>query len=211
MEDPHKRLWIGTMGTGLYYADLPGSSDSYQHIKVHQVLSEKTINQWINTLLYIPDGRLYVGTYDGIKCIDTQNLKVTGNEKALIGLSINTIAQGPDNHIWVGTPEGIYVMDYKLNIIEKLTTHNGLPNNLISSIITDKNKDLWVSTSQGIAKYNPHSKSFIPFLHQTDCIIMNSQEMPIAYLPTEKFCLEEPTVLSFLTRMTSKPKSFKAI
>ena len=163
VEDPHKRLWIGTMGTGLYYADLPSSSDSYQHIKVHQVLSEKTINQWINTLLYIPDGRLYVGTYDGIKCIDTQNLKVTGNEKALIGLSINTIAQGPDNHIWVGTPEGIYVMDYKLNIIEKLTTHNGLPNNLISSIITDKNKDLWVSTSQGITKYNSHNKSFIPF------------------------------------------------
>ena len=91
VEDPHKRLWIGTMGTGLYYADLPGSSDSYQHIKVHQVLSEKTINQWINTLLYIPDGRLYVGTYDGIKCIDTRNLKVTGNEKALIGLSIKTV------------------------------------------------------------------------------------------------------------------------
>lgn len=163
VEDPHKRLWIGTMGTGLYYAELPASSNSYQHIKVHQVLSEKTINQWINTLLYIPSGRLYIGTYDGIKCIDTQDLKVTGNEKALIGLSINTIAQGPDNHIWAGTPEGIYVMDYNLNIIEKFTTHNGLPNNLISSIIMDRNKNLWVSTSQGIAKYNSHSKSFIPF------------------------------------------------
>ena len=81
----------------------------------------------------------------------------------LIGLSINTIAQGPDDHIWAGTPEGIYVMDYNLNIIEKFTTHNGLPNNLISSIIVDKNKDIWVSTSQGIAKYNSHNKSFIPF------------------------------------------------
>ena len=40
---------------------------------------------------------------------------------------------------------------------------------------------------------------------------MNFQEMPIAYLPTEKFCLEEPMVLSFLTRMTSKHRSFKAI
>lgn len=66
-----------------------------------------------------------------------------------------------------------------------------------------------------MGKYQPNiiptANRLFLFLYQTDCIIMNSQEMPIAYLPTEKFCLEEPTVLSFLTRMTSKPKSFKAI
>ena len=57
--------------------------------------------------MYIPNGRLYIGTYDGIKCIDTEKLKVVGKEKVLIGLSINTIAQGPDDHIWAGTPEGV--------------------------------------------------------------------------------------------------------
>jgi ligand-binding sensor domain-containing protein len=78
VEDPHKRLWIGTMGTGLYYVDLPASSASYSDLKVHQALSEKEINQWINTLLYIPNGRLYIGTYDGFNCIDTEKLIVVG-------------------------------------------------------------------------------------------------------------------------------------
>lgn len=161
-EDANHRLWIGTMGTGLYYTDLP---DSYQpNIKVYDTQKDlQTVNTWINTLFYARNGRLYIGTFDGIKCVDTQSLKIVGKENVLLGLSVNSIVEDPKHHIWAGTSDGISVMDQDLNILEQFTTQNGLPNNSISSIVVDKNKDIWVSTNQGVAKYNPQTKSFIPF------------------------------------------------
>lgn len=161
-EDANKRLWIGTMGTGLYYTAI--QPHIQQNIKAYNTQKElPTVNQWINTLYYAKNGRLYIGTYDGIKCIDTQSLKVVGKEDVLLGLSINTIVEDRNHRIWAGTSDGISVMDQDLNIVEQFSTLNGLPNNSISSIIVDKNNDIWVSTNQGIAKYNAQTKSFIPF------------------------------------------------
>lgn len=160
-EDAHKRLWIGTMGMGLYYTDL--KAPIQKDIHVYSTQDIQAVNQWIDALYYSSNGRLYIGTYDGIKCIDTQNLKVAGKEKALLGLAVYSIVEDHNHRIWVGTSDGISVMDKDLNIIEQFTTQHGLPNNSISSIVVDKNNDIWVSTNQGIAKYNPQKNSFIPF------------------------------------------------
>lgn len=72
-EDAHKRLWIGTMGMGLYYTDL--NAPIQKNIHVYNSNDLQDVNQWIDALYYAKNGRLYIGTYDGIKCIDTQNLK----------------------------------------------------------------------------------------------------------------------------------------
>lgn len=162
-EDSHKRLWIGTMGMGLYFMDLQPSGAPSPSIKVYNTKELQDINQWIDALYYAKNGRLYIGTYDGIKCIDTQNLKVTGKTKSLLGLVVYSITEDQHHRIWAGTSDGIVVMDQDLNIIEQFTTQNGLPNNSVSSIVIDKNNDIWVSTNQGIAKYTPQKKSFIPF------------------------------------------------
>lgn len=160
-EDNHKRLWIGTMGTGLYFSDLQSSIQ--EHINVYNTQDMKNINQWIDALYYAQNGRLYIGTYNGIKCIDTQNLKIVGQEKALLGLVVYSIIEDHEHRIWAGTSDGVTVMDKDLNILEQFTIQNGLPNNHISSIVVDKNNDIWVSTNQGLAKYDPQKKSFIPF------------------------------------------------
>lgn len=160
-EDAHKRLWIGTMGMGLYFTDLQTSIQ--ENINVYNTKELQDVNQWIDALYYAQNGRLYIGTYDGIKCIDTQTLKVAGKEKALLGLVIYSIAEDHEHRIWAGTSDGITVMDKDLNVLEQFTTQNGLPNNSVSSIVVDKNNDIWVSTNQGIAKYNPQKNSFIPF------------------------------------------------
>lgn len=160
-EDEHKRLWIGTMGTGLYFTDL--QAPIQKDINVYNTKDLQDINQWIDALYYAQNGRLYIGTYDGIKCIDTQNLKVVGQEKTLLGLVVYSIVEDHEHRIWAGTSDGVTVMDKDLNILKQFTIQNGLPNNSVSSIVVDKNNDIWVSTNQGLAKYDPQKKSFIPF------------------------------------------------
>ena len=63
-EDKNKRLWIATMGFGLFYYDL--KTKEFTSIQSRTSL----INEWIGCLHYSDDNKLYVGTYDGINCID---------------------------------------------------------------------------------------------------------------------------------------------
>lgn len=160
-EDEQKRLWIATMGMGLHLMDLQAPIQKNTNVYSDEELQD--VNPWIDALYHDRNGRLYIGTYDGIKCIDTRNLKAAGKGKALLGLIVYSIAEDRDHRIWVGTSDGISVMDKDLNFIEQFTTRDGLPNNTILSIVTDKNNDIWVSTNQGIAKYDPQKKSFISF------------------------------------------------
>ena len=66
VEDQDKRLWIATMGAGLFYYDLKTGQSVYD--PKFNAATEKY--KWISCLLYAGDNHLYVGTYDGIRCID---------------------------------------------------------------------------------------------------------------------------------------------
>ena len=66
VEDQDKRLWIATMGAGLFYYDLKTGQSVYD--PKFNAATKKY--KWISCLLYAGDNHLYVGTYDGIRCID---------------------------------------------------------------------------------------------------------------------------------------------
>ena len=56
------------MGFGLFYYDL--KTKEFTSIQSRTSL----INEWIGCLHYSDDNKLYVGTYDGINCIDLDSL-----------------------------------------------------------------------------------------------------------------------------------------
>lgn len=62
---------------------------------------------------------------------------------------------------WVGTDDGLAI--YKNNVhIRTYNTKDGLPNNVVHSIVADRKGNLWLSTSYGIACviYNSKTKSY---------------------------------------------------
>lgn len=179
------------MGAGLYFTDLQSSIQ--EHINVYNTPDMQDINQWIDALYYAQNGRLYIGTYDGIKCIDTQNLKVVGQEKALLGLVVYSIIEDHEHRIWAGTSDGITVMDKDLNILEQFTIQNGLPNNSVSSIVVDKTTTFGSAPIKVLPNTTHKRNLSSRFMLPTAYTIMNSPEMRSVNIPTVKSCLGEPT------------------
>lgn len=167
-EDKDNHLWIGTMGNGLYRLDLNALSTNSnikpQNIEDLATNANNLANPWINCLLYTHDEKLYIGTFDGIGCIDPNNLTSSSTpEKFIKGTVISALYEDKDHYIWVGTTDGLKIWNPQTKEIREYTTLNGLPSNMISAIQQDLSGNLWVSTNHGLAQYNAQADNFIAY------------------------------------------------
>lgn len=99
-EDKNKRLWIATMGFGLFYYDL--KTKEFTSVQSRTSL----INEWIDCLHYSDDNKLYVGTYDGVNCIDLDSPDFQSH-KILSQNVIYSIFEDADGVVWLGSSEGL--------------------------------------------------------------------------------------------------------
>nr|WP_315153419.1 two-component regulator propeller domain-containing protein [uncultured Flavobacterium sp.] len=164
-EDHDKHLWIGTLGSGLYTMDL----------KTHQVInndsnpknSDNTLtNKYVNCLLLSKNNTLYVGTYDGLFCLDLKTksyIKKNGLNHTLDKKVIYALEEDDKGNLWIGTSEGLIYQPKGGLPVTVYTTDNNLPSNIICAIEKDKSGNLWISTNHGISKFNPRSKKFFNF------------------------------------------------
>lgn len=70
-----------------------------------------------------------------------------------------------DHSFWITTyGGGLLKWNYQTNVIEKVfTTKEGLPDNTIAAMVSDDFGNIWLSTFNGITKFNPISESFINY------------------------------------------------
>ncbi len=78
-------------------------------------------------------------------------------------LHVKCIYEDTKGKLWVATTKGLYSYDKKTTQIEKYTTKDGLPHNLIYGILEDDDYNLWLSTNKGISKFNIEKKTFENF------------------------------------------------
>ncbi len=69
------------------------------------------------------------------------------------------------DRLWLGTRgDGLYCFDIQSGqIIRNFNTVDGLPNDILNSLLPDRDSNLWISTNQGISCFNPASLKFINF------------------------------------------------
>ncbi|MCC7244620.1 MAG: hypothetical protein IT269_02985 [Saprospiraceae bacterium] len=72
--------------------------------------------------------------------------------------NINAISESPDGaRIYAATASGLLMVDAHTLKDSLLTEREGLPNQYIYAVVTDRRGQLWLSSNQGIIKYMPQA------------------------------------------------------
>lgn len=169
-EDNRGNLWIGTMGAGIYRMDLAtgeitrckAGEAGVQYARDANILP----SLWVTSLLHTQNEKLYIGTYNGLACLDLKSMNFAStfrNNKLFPNSVIYALCEDHAGNIWIGTSEGLKCLNPKTQESHDYTIKDGLPGNVICAIVEDKNHEIWISTSYGVARFNPQHKNFISY------------------------------------------------
>jgi signal transduction histidine kinase/ligand-binding sensor domain-containing protein len=83
------------------------------------------------------------------------------NKSSLSSSNVYCIFEDHEGNMWFGTDgEGLNKLNIKTNQFSVFSAKDGLPDKSIKAILEDNDYYLWVSTTNGISKFNPKTKSF---------------------------------------------------
>ncbi|MDA3890347.1 MAG: triple tyrosine motif-containing protein [Salinivirgaceae bacterium] len=181
-EDKYGEIWYGTWGNGLGKINkknnsvtrFVSSAQNYQSLSndiVQCIIDDSFDNLWVGTngggVNIAPMGNLDQGDGNFVSYVFDAN-----EPTSLSNNDINCIYQANNGVIWIGTCDGLnkvifpenersYKSILQGNIkFESFHEHNGLPNNVICGILEDGKGNLWISTLDGLSKFNPETKIF---------------------------------------------------
>ena len=132
------------------------------------------------------DGYLWIGTTNGLYRFKA-SLIYPQNDQQLVRYDIVTFKESneagslPDNyitcldmdkqgHVWIGTyGKGVAKCvpgqdgSFRFDAFQE---RDGLANNVVYELLTDKNNNIWISTENGLSKFNPEDETFVSYYHR---------------------------------------------
>lgn len=140
-EDAQKTLWASATNEGcLYYLDRQDN---------RFVLFDKNLTN-LQCITEDSEGNLWGGNYTTLIKIDRKHKK---HVVYTIGYPVRCIHETRDKELWIGTQGGGLLL-FKNGQFTQYTTKDGLPSNVLLRFLDNGNGDLWISTFNGLAKFN---------------------------------------------------------
>ncbi|MBK6267267.1 GHKL domain-containing protein [Marivirga sp. S37H4] len=168
-EDKYGNLWLGLIGDGglnvfdkktqkfKRYRNETGRVHSLSNDRVHAVFVDSKDRIWIGTDYGLNLYQAGLDNFRHFKYKEDDSLSLNYN-------IIRIIFEDKDGVLWIGTGGGgiSKMIEDKAGDIgfKSYTTDHGLPNNNIAGILQDDFGDIWISTYQGVAKFNPITEQF---------------------------------------------------
>ncbi|MBV5315253.1 MAG: hypothetical protein JZU47_18260 [Prolixibacteraceae bacterium] len=171
--DNEKNLWIAT-NAGIDM--LPYGETSFRHIY-------KGI---VDFLYQNKEGRLWAGMYgDGLYLFNTKTNTFEKYFEKFVNSTVNSMLIDSKNNLWVGGNRGIIYVNTSDSSRYIYSTKNGLSTNLIMGILEDEKKNLWISTTSGLLKYEEavlHPDSLTYRTYSLSEGIQSKQFNPFSYM-----------------------------
>ncbi|MBN1546000.1 MAG: histidine kinase [Syntrophaceae bacterium] len=154
LEDKKGRIWIGMDMGGLDCYD----PETGETVHILTAYHDKGFFS-IHCLLLDAENKLWIcGNQSRVGCLD---LETGAFEHFRLDLpsddvEIPTAYQDKNGIIWFGTAgSGLYGFDPATKKYDIVTINEGLPSNTVYGILEDTEKNLWLSTTHGLCRYNP--------------------------------------------------------
>ncbi|UCF65461.1 MAG: hypothetical protein JSW33_06420 [bacterium] len=166
-EDSEGNLWIATLN-GLnkfdkkrksfkkYFND-PNESKSISGNHVRYIYQDKRGAIWVGTFsglsLYIKKDDNFISFYH-----NPSNLSSLSNDRVLC------MHEDKKGRFWIGTyGGGLDKLEREEFIFKHYSREDGLPNNAVYGILEDEKGFLWLSTNQGLSRFDPETETFINY------------------------------------------------
>ena len=154
-EDRNKQIWVGTNRGGLFKYN--EDARSFENVAALEKLDIRDIDEDL-------EGNLWMATYgSGLKKYDPKNQLVTtyATDEGLDFPSdiVFSVLCTAENKVYAGTRyEGLVHLNTATNTFKRISEIDGLSNNSIVGMIEEDNRYIWLSTFNGINRYNIESK-----------------------------------------------------
>lgn len=153
-EDSEKRLWATSFSYG------NGGLYLFNKKKEAFELFDAQLKDMM-TLAEDKENGFFGGGIDGIIKIDREGRQ---HKKYPIGKKVLSIYSDKKDRLWVGTEGGgLLLFDKLKGGFTTFSVSDGLCNNSVLNILEDKAGSLWLSTFNGISRFDPDTRTFVNY------------------------------------------------
>jgi len=160
-EDRLRNIWVGTCTDGGFYK-FNRNKDKFE------LFSSKITN--VISINEDQQGMLWMGTFSSLLCLskDQKTIKTFN-----LNTAVRAIYEDHKGNFWIGTEgAGLLLFDRTKGTYNTFSEKNGLPGNTVLNILEDKSGMLWISTFNGLSRFNPVNGHFKNF-YETDGLQSN--------------------------------------
>ncbi|WP_207423534.1 two-component regulator propeller domain-containing protein [Desertivirga brevis] len=166
LEDSQRRFWVGTEDQGLCFFNkdsrtftlLPpafGVPESCKYI--NWIYEDSAKNIWVGasngTYVLFKGNKQFLNFFSFIEKKDTPPSNI-----------INSFREDSNGNLWLGAYfGGLYSFSLKSKRLNVYTVRDGLPTNNIVGILEGKDGILWLSTDNGLSRFDSRRKEFINY------------------------------------------------
>ncbi|NDW11471.1 hybrid sensor histidine kinase/response regulator [Bacteroides sp. 214] len=162
-EDSKERMWVGTFNGGLALAMHTAQGYKFRHF-----LNKSYGQRQIRFICEDKNSMIWVGTSEGVYIFNPEELlqdseryyHYSYNGGKLNGDEIKYLMTDSKGKVWISAAGAGFSVcepggDYSSLEFKHYNTKDGLCNNVVQSIVEDKEGNVWLATEYGISRYIP--------------------------------------------------------